>query len=100
MRRQFTVARLACNARRYETEARLNQAVAGFYELQVRKSNLAAERHHLRSQRFFLGMLAAQMGVIISTLALAARRRNLLWSIAAGAGVIAIAFALYVYLYV
>ena len=83
-----------------EVESRLNQAIAGFYELQVRKSNISAERHHHRSQRFFFGMLAAQLGVIVSTLAMAARQRNLLWSIAAVAGLLAIAFATYVYLFV
>ena len=40
---------------------------------------------------------AAQAGVIISTFAIAARRRNLLWSMAAGSGLIAIAFEVYVY---
>ena len=98
--RDFTAARLRYNSLRYDTEARLNQAVANIYELQVRKSNVSAERHHNRSQRFFFGMLAAQMGVIIATFAMAAKQRNLLWSLAAGAGVIAIAFAIYVYLYV
>ena len=44
-------------------------------------------------------MLAAQLGVIVSTFALAARQRNLLWSLAAGAGLLAIAFAGYVYVY-
>ncbi|MGD0259411.1 MAG: DUF4337 family protein [Verrucomicrobiota bacterium] len=98
--RDFTAARLRYAALRYEVEARLNQAIATFYELQVRKSNISAERHHNRSQRFFFGMLAAQLGVIVSTLAMAARQRNLLWSIAAAAGLVAIAFAVYVYLYV
>jgi len=98
--RDFTAARLRYGALRYEVEARLNQAIATFYELQVRKSNISAERHHNRSQRFFFGMLAAQLGVIVSTLAMAARQRNLLWSIAAAAGLLAIAFAVYVYLYV
>ena len=78
----------------------MNQAVASLIELQVRKSNMIAERHHQRSQRFFFGMLAAQAGVIISTFAVAARKRNLLWSLAAGAGVVAVIFAIYVYLYV
>jgi hypothetical protein len=100
LRRNFIAARVAFNARRYEAEARLNQAIAGLYELQVRKSNLSAERHHRRSQKFFYGMLAAQMGVIISTFSIAARKRNLLWSLAAAAGTAAIAFAVYVYLYV
>ena len=98
--RDYTAARLRYTALRYEVEARLNQAIASFYELQVRKSNISAERHHHRSQRFFFGMLAAQLGVIVSTLAMAARQRNLLWSIAATAGLLAIAFAIYVYVYV
>jgi hypothetical protein len=98
--RDFTAVRLRYAALRYEVEARLNQTIATFYELQVRKSNISAERHHNRSQRFFFGMLAAQLGVIVSTLAMAARQRNLLWSIAAAAGLLAIAFAIYVYLYV
>ncbi len=100
LRRDFTAARLRYNALRYDAESRLNQAIASLYELQVRKENLSADRHHRRSQKFFYGMLAAQMGVIISTLAMAARKRNLLWSLAAGAGAAAISFAVYVYLYV
>jgi hypothetical protein len=96
--RDFTAARLRYASLRYEAEARLNQTVANLYELQVRKSNIEAERHHARSQRFFLGMLAAQLGVIVSTLAMAARQRNLLWSLAAAAGLLAIGFAVYVYL--
>jgi hypothetical protein len=98
--RAFTVARLRYAALRYEAEARLNQGIANLFELQVRKSNISAERHHARSQRFFYGMLGAQLGVIISTFAIAARKRNLLWSLAAGAGLLAIAFAVYVYLYI
>lgn len=93
-------ARLRFNATRYDQEAQLNAGIARLYELQVRKANVQAERHHLRSQRFFFGMLAAQMGVIISTLAMAAKKRNLLWSLAAGAGLVAVVFAVYVYLYV
>jgi hypothetical protein len=96
--RDVTAARLCYTALRYETEARLNQGIANLYELQVRKSNFSAERHHRRSQRFFFGMLGAQLGVIISTFAMAARKRNFLWSLAAGAGVLAVAFAIYVYL--
>jgi len=94
------VSRLRFNASRYDNEAQLNSTLARLYELQVQKSNVAAERHHQRSKRFFFGMLAAQMAVIISTLAMAAAHRNLLWGLAAGAGLIAIVFALYVYLYI
>ncbi len=100
LRRDFTAARLNYNATRYDSEARLNQAIAGLFELQVRKSNISAERHHRRSSRFFYGMLAAQLGVIVSTLAMAAHQRSLLWAIAAGAGAVAIAFAVYVLVYV
>jgi hypothetical protein len=97
--RDFTAARLRYAALRYEVEARLNQAIANLYELQVRKSNFSAERHHARSQKFFFGMLGAQLGVIVSTFAMAARNRNLLWSLAAAAGLLAVAFAVYVYLW-
>jgi hypothetical protein len=97
--RDITAARLRYTAARYEIEARLNQAIANLYELQVRMSNVAAERHQRRSERFFLGMLAAQAAVITATFALAARQRNILWGLAAGVGVVAIAFAVYVYLW-
>ena len=98
--RSLTAARLRYTINRYEAEARLNQAVASYYELQVRKNNVSAERHHARSQKFFYGMLAAQAGVIISTFSLAARKRSMLWSLAAVAGLAAVVFAVYVYLWV
>jgi hypothetical protein len=96
--RNFTAARLRYTSARYDAEAKLNQAIANLLELQVRKNNYSAEHHHRRSQKFFYGMLAAQLGVIMSTLAMAARARNFLWSIAAAAGLIAVVFAIYVYL--
>ena len=98
--RDFLAARLSYSAQRYDTEARFNQIIANLHELQVRSSNLSADRHHRRSQRFFYGMLAAQTGVIMSTFAMAARKKNLLWSVAAAAGVAAVSFATYVYLFV
>jgi len=98
--RSFSAARLRYTAARYDAESRLNQSIANVYELQVRKGNISAERHHHRSQRFFYGMLAAQMGVIVSTFAIAAQKRNFLWSLAAAAGLAAVSFSLYVYLYV
>ena len=98
--RDFSAARLRYTSSRYDAEARLNQAIASIYELQVRQNNYSAEKHHRRSAKFFYGMLAAQMAVIISTFAIAARQKNFLWSIAAAAGTAAVAFAAYVYLYV
>ena len=100
LNRSYIATRLRFAAARYDAEARLNQVIANLYELQVRKNNLSAERHHARSQRFFYGMLGAQMAVIISTFAIAARKRNLLWSLAAAAGVAALLFASYVFLFV
>jgi hypothetical protein len=98
--RDGIAARAKFNAARYDAEAKLNQTIGVLYEEQVRQSNATAERHHERSQRFFYGMLAAQAGVIIATFAIAARKRNLLWTIAAAAGLIAVLFAVWVYLYV
>jgi hypothetical protein len=97
--RSFTATRLKYTAARYDMEARLNQTIATLYEIQVRKGNISAERHHRRSQKFFFGMLAAQAAVIIATFAMAARKRNLLWSIAAAAGITAVAFAVYIYFF-
>jgi flagellar hook-basal body complex protein FliE len=98
--RGFAAARLRYTAARYDAEARLNMAVGGIYELQVRQNNYSAEKHHARSGKFFFGMLASQMAVIISTFAIAARQRNFLWSLAAAAGAAAVAFSVYVFLYV
>lgn len=98
--RSFSAARLRYTAARYDAEAKLNQAVANVYELQVRQNNYTAEKHHRRSAKFFYGMLASQMAVIISTFAVAARKRSFLWSIAAAAGAAAVSFSVYVYLYV
>lgn len=95
--RDLTAAKMRHNSVRYDSEARLNQTVANLYELQVRKANVSAERHHRRSGKFFFGMLAAQAAVIVSTFAVAARQRNFLWSLAAVAGGAAIVFAVYVY---
>ena len=95
--RNLTAARMSFGSLRYDAEARVNQGIANLLELQVRKANISAERHHRRSGKFFFGMLAAQAAVIISTLAMAARQRNLLWTVAAAAGLAAIAFAIYVY---
>jgi hypothetical protein len=99
LRRDFAEVRLRYSAMRYDAEAVLNRAVASLYEVQVRQSNLTAERYQRRSQRFFYGMLGAQAAVIIATFAMAARQRNLLWSLAATAGLGALTFAAYVFLY-
>lgn len=100
LRRDFAELRLRYSSMRYDAEAGLNRAIAALHEVQVRQSNFTAARHHRRSQRFFFGMLSAQAAVIVSTLAIAAHKRSLLWSLAAIAGLGAVAFAAYVFLYV
>lgn len=94
----FTAAQLRFNARRYDREARDNQAAAGLYEVEARKSGWASDRHRTRSKFFFYGMLAAQAGVTMASFALAVRLRSLLWTLAAAAGVAALAVCGYVYL--
>ena len=98
--RDYTAARLRFATVRYEAEARLNQAIANLLELQIRKAVMSADRHRWRSERFFYGMLGAQVAVVVSTLSLAAQKRSVLWGLAAAAGLAAIAFAAYVYFYI
>jgi hypothetical protein len=98
LRRAFAALRLRYASLRYDAESRLDQDVGYLYEVEVRMSNHSALRHHDRSQRFFLGMLAAQMAVILATFALATKQRSWLWGVAAAAGLAAVAFAVYVYL--
>lgn len=97
--RDFAVLRLSYSSMRYDAEAKLNQSIARLYDVQVRQTNLTAERHQRRSTRFFYGMLGAQAAVLVSTFAIAARRRSLLWSLAASAGLVAVSFAAYVYVF-
>lgn len=96
----FISSRHHFNALRYEREAKYNIAVASLYEVQVRKSSWNSERHRKRSGLFFFGMLAAQAGVTIATLALAVKLRSVLWGLASLAGFAAIVIAVVVYLYV
>jgi len=96
--RDLAAAKMQFASARYDAEASLNQNIGYLLELQVRKANISADHHHRRSQNFFIGMLVAQAGVIVSTFALAARQRNILWILAAAAGLAAVAFAIFVYL--
>ena len=82
----------------YQTRLDSRCPRSNLYELQARKANFSAERHHRRSEKFFFGMLAAQAAVIVSTFAIAAQKRSYLWFLAAAAGLAAVIFAIYVYL--
>jgi hypothetical protein len=98
--RNFTAARLRLTAERYDAETRHNQTTAYLYEVLIRLDGAASDRHRLRSQRFFYGMLAAQAAVVAATLALAVKKRSLLWAFAAAVGLIAVSFGAYVYLFI
>jgi hypothetical protein len=97
--RDFAAARMHLDALRLDAEAKLSRPVADLLELQVRQSNRDAERHRVRSGRFFIGMLASQLAVVMATFALAVQRRNTIWAVAASLGLAAIGFGVYVYLH-
>ncbi len=92
-------ARLRLTQKRYDRESKFNMAEAQLFEVQVRLSSLNSQRHQQRSRNFFYGALAAQAGVTIATLALAVRRKSILWALASIAGLIAVAVGVYVYVF-
>lgn len=92
-------ARQRFDAARLSREAEMNQTVAYLYDVEVMRSSIESERHRTRSRYFFFGMLGAQAATTIATVALAARERSTLWTLAAGIGVLAMAYAAYVYLF-
>lgn len=98
-RNAFKAAQYDYNARRYRREASWNEEAAKLYELQVRRSGVMSERHRSRSKHFFYGMLAAQAGVTIASFSLALKHKSILWALATLAGIGAVVFGLYVYLY-
>jgi hypothetical protein len=94
----FRAAVMDCEARRYRQEATFNRRAAEAYEVRVRRSGVESDRHRERSKRFFYSMLLAQVGVTVSSLALARAQRSLLWLLAAAVGLVAVCFTAYVYL--
>jgi hypothetical protein len=95
----YRAARADYTVRRNAREAELNQRLAQLYELQVAKSSLDSEHHRRRSKNFFYGMLAAQAGVALASFSLAARKKEGLWALAGVAGLAAVGFSFYVYMY-
>ena len=94
----FRMAIFEFNARRYKAEASYNQRIAELFEVRVRQSSSQSDRFRERSKLFFYSMLVAQMGVTVSSLALAHASRKSLWLLAAGAGLISLVFTGYVWL--
>jgi hypothetical protein len=85
-------------ARRYRQEAAFNRRAAEAYEVRVRRSGIESDRHRERSKQFFYSMLLAQVGVTVSSLALAKAQRSWLWFFAALVAVVSLGFTGYVYL--
>jgi len=84
--------------RRYRAEATLNQGIGFLYEARVKVSTAESDRHRERSKNFFYSMLVAQIGAVISSLALARKRKSALWLFAGLTGVVALAIGAYVYI--
>ena len=61
--------------RRYRAESAMNFWVGYLYEVRVAASTAESDRHRTRSERFFYAMLAAQLGAVVSSLALARKRQ-------------------------
>jgi hypothetical protein len=99
LRDDFHANQYDYTVRRYEVETRHNQKAATLYEVEIRKASVASENHRKRSRNFFYGMLIAQAGVTIASFSLAMKYRSVLWSLATAAGITAVAFSGYIYLY-
>jgi len=93
-------AQLRFESNRQTQDARYNEVLAQLYEVVVHHDGFVSDRHRDRSKKFFYGMLAAQAGVTIATFALALERKSWLWALAASAGLAAVTFAAYVYMFV
>jgi hypothetical protein len=85
------------NQRRYSVEAENNRHTAELYEVQVHHSSMLSDNHLERSKMFSWAMMGTQAGVAIASLALAARRKSLLWLLAAFVGAGALAYSAWVF---
>lgn len=95
-----TAARLRETSMRYDREADYNKSLGQLCEVLVRQAGVHCTRAQARSALFFYCMLAAQAGVVISSLSLAIRRGNAFWLMAAVAGAAAVMASSYVYLFI
>src|SRR5207248_1988183 len=68
--------------RRYRSEATLNQELGFLYEARVKVSSAESDKHRRKSQTLFLAMLVAQIGGVVSSLALARQKQSALWLLA------------------
>ena len=91
-----TAAKYEVDARRYKAESTANQWVGFLLEVRVKTSTATSDRHRVRSEYFFLAMLAAQVGAVGASLALAGKHKSVLWLTAGLAGLVAVGFGAFV----
>jgi hypothetical protein len=89
-------AQFEMEQRRYRSEATLNQEIGFLYEARVKVTSAESDKHRRKSQTLFIAMLVAQVGSVVSSLALARKKKSALWLFAATAGLVAIGFGGYV----
>ena len=92
------VALFEMEQRRYRSEATLNQEVGFLYEARVKATTAESDKHRRKSEQFFYAMLAAQIGVTISALALAKKTGSALWAFAGLVGLVSLGIGAYVFL--
>jgi len=91
-------ARLDMEQRRYRAESALTFGLGFLYDARVRVVTAVSDHHRKRSENFFYAMLVAQIGAVISSLALARKQKSALWLLAGLAGLTALGFGGFVYL--
>ncbi len=95
----LSAGQLRFESARLARDAEINQTTAYLYDVAVQRNGIESDRHRTRSRYFFFGMLGAQAAVTIASVALAAKEKSTLWILAAGIGLLAMAYAGYVYLF-
>jgi len=81
--------------RRYRSEATLNQEIAALYEARVRTASAESDKHRNKSETLFIAMLVAQIGGVVSSLALARKNKSALWLFASMVGLAALGVGAY-----
>jgi hypothetical protein len=81
--------------RRYRIESRINQNIGFLYDIRVKVSSAESDRYRKKSYMLSYAMLIAQIGAVASSLALARKKRSMLWIFVAIFGFVALGFGGY-----
>jgi hypothetical protein len=90
-------ARYSSEQRRYGGESFMELRLGFLYDARVRVVTAVSDHHRKRSENFFYAMLAAQIGAVVSTLALSRKTSTALWLLAALFGLSALAYGGFVH---